>query len=513
MTLTEYIQKLEETKQTLRTKLSSVKLPSKLSPWARLQNLIDADSFFLEIGTLVGDEEDNDKFGLVHGGSLIGGIGTIAGKKWVIIVSNYYNKSGVWVPATNSKCIRLQEYALRNKLPVVYLLESAGIFLPTQHKTYAGKYDIGRCFANMCKIKNAGLYQISVVLGPCIAGASYVALGTNEVFISKEHGAICLAGSYLTKASVGQDIDLYELGGSTTLMQDSGSVDYVFENNQACIDATKKRIASINSARLVTPKQLVKFDEPEISIGHFVESFTDDGRPYDMHLLIKGIIDGNSWLEYKQGFGVTVICGYATVGGLKVGVIATQQLLQKVKGNKIEMGGVLYKDSLLKCTMFLETCNQLATPVLFLQDVVGFMAGIESEHDGILKAGLALLNKIILLQVPFCTIIIRRSAGTPGILFGGHACDPNFIFAWPTATVHVMNSKEAVKVILQTKSKSDEAGLQPVDVEKKYEEIRNEYARTSTAYYAASQMWVDEIINPLDTRKIVLTCLEIFYSV
>lgn len=482
----------------------------KLTARERIEYLRDKDSDFLEIGLFAG-EGMYTEYGGCPAGGVITGIGYISGKHCVIVANDATVKAGAWFPITAKKNLRAQEIAMENRLPIVYLVDSAGVFLPMQDEIFPDKEHFGRQFRNNAKMSAMGIIQIAAIMGSCVAGGAYLPIMSDEAMIVDKTGSIFLAGSYLVKAAIGEEIDNEKLGGAATHCEISGVTDNKFPNDRACLDYIRSLFekigdhepAGFNRINPQPPKE-----NPEEIFGLLP---VDRVKPYDTLKIIQRLVDASAFEEYKALYGKTIICGTARINGWAVGIVANQRSVVKTKRGEMQMGGVIYSDSADKAARFVMNCNQRKIPLVFLQDVSGFMVGSKAEHGGIIKDGAKMVNAMANSTVPKFTIIIGNSYGAGNYAMCGKAYDPRLIFAWPTAQIAVMSGNSAAKTLLQIKISSLKA--QGKTITKKEEdqllqEIIDRYNDQLSPYYAASRMWVDGIVDPLETRKIISMGIE-----
>jgi acetyl-CoA carboxylase carboxyltransferase component len=482
----------------------------KLSARERIDYLLDKDSPRIEIGAFAGDEMYAE-----HGGCPAGGVVVMIGyvsKKMCIVVANDATvKAGAWFPITGKKNLRAQEIAMENRLPIIYLVDSAGVYLPMQDEIFPDKEHFGRIFRNNAIMSSMGITQIAAVMGSCVAGGAYLPIMSDEALIVDKTGTIFLAGSYLVKAAIGEDIDNERLGGATTHCEISGVTDYKCKDDKDCLDRIKRIMgklgdfdkAGFNRETPVPPK----LNENEI-FGIIPDSRE---KPYDMREVIKRLVDNSEFDEYKEGYGQTILCGYARIDGWAVGIVANQRSIVKSKKGEIQMGGVIYNDSADKAARFIMNCNQKKIPLVFLQDVTGFMVGSRSEHAGIIKDGAKLVNAMSNSVVPKFTVIIGNSYGAGNYAMCGKAYDPRLIVGWPTAQIAVMGGAQAAKVLVQIEVASLKAKGEEITPEREAElfnKIKERYDKQTTPYYAAARLWMDAIINPLETRKVISMGIE-----
>lgn len=477
---------------------------NKLTPRERIDYLIDSDKPFIEIGAFAGYEMYAEQGGCPAGGT-VAGVGYVSGRQCVILANDQTVKAGAWFPITGKKNLRLQEIAMENHLPVIYLVDSAGVFLPMQDEIFPDKEHFGRIFRNNARMSGMGITQIAAVMGPCVAGGAYLPIMSDETLMVEGNGSIYLAGPYLVKAAIGEDIDNETLGGAVTHTEISGIADYKFKTEQECMDHIKKMFSMLGA----TPKagfDRIASKAPAKDAGELYGLFPHDGKPYDMVDIIHRIVDDSAFEEFKEDYGKTIVCGYGRIDGWAVGIVANQRKIVKSKKGEMQMGGVIYNDSADKAARFILNCNQKKIPLVFLQDVTGFMVGSRSEHAGIIKDGAKLVNAVANSVVPKITIIIGNSYGAGNYAMCGKAYDPRFIYAWPTARIAVMGGDAAAKTLLQIEVASLKAKgkeITPEAENKLLSDIKSRYDKQTSPYYAAARLWVDAIIDPVDTRKVI----------
>lgn len=484
--------------------LAKQKEKNKLSARERIDYLLDKEKPFIEIGAFAGYEMYKEQGGCPAGGT-VAGIGYVSGRQCVILANDQTVKAGAWFPITDKKNLRLQEIAMENHLPVIYLVDSAGVFLPMQDEIFPDKEHFGRVFRNNAKMSAMGITQISAVMGACVAGGAYLPIMSDETLMVEGNGSIFLAGSYLVKAAIGEDIDNETLGGAVTHTEISGIADYKFKTEEACMDHIKKIMSMLGK------KPAAGFDRidaiaPKKNPAELYGIFPADGKPYDIVDVIERIVDDSVFNQFKEDYGKTIVCGYARIEGWAVGIVANQRKIVKSKKGEMQMGGVIYNDSADKAARFILNCNQKKIPLVFLQDVTGFMVGSRSEHAGIIKDGAKLVNAVANSVVPKITIIIGNSYGAGNYAMCGKAYDPRFIYAWPSAKIAVMGGDAAAKVLLQIEVASLKAKgelITPENEQKLLSEIKNRYDSQTSPYYAAARLWVDDIIDPLQTRQVI----------
>ncbi|MEA5427293.1 acyl-CoA carboxylase subunit beta [Arcicella lustrica] len=481
----------------------------KLIARERIDYLIDEGSEFQEIGAFVGYEMYEEYGGCPAGGT-VGGLGYVSGQLCVIVANDQTVKAGAYFPITGKKNLRFQEIAMQNQLPIIYLVDSAGVFLPMQDEIFPDKEHFGKVFYNNSIMSAMGITQISAVLGSCVAGGAYLPIMSDETLMVKGQSSIFLAGPYLVKAAIGEEIDAETLGGANTHNAISGNADYQFDTEQECLDQIKRTIGKLGQFEKAgfnrsTPKSPTKNLEEILDILPELRT-----KPYNMREIIERLVDESEFDEFKKEYGKTIICGYARIDGWAVGIVANQRLVIKNTKGEVQIGGVIYNDSADKAARFIMNCNQKKIPLIFLQDVTGFMVGSRSEHSGIIKDGAKMVNAVSNSIVPKITIIIGNSYGAGNYAMCGKAFDPRFIYAWPSAKIAVMGGEQAAQTLLQTQVASMKAKgkvISKEDEDNILKEIKDKYNTQTTPYYAAARLWVDEIIEPLATRSIISTSI------
>lgn len=482
----------------------------KLTARERIAYLLDSDEKSVEIGAFVGDGMYKEHGGCPSGGVVVK-IGYIKGKQCIVVANDATVKAGAWFPITAKKNLRAQEIAMENRLPIIYLVDSAGVYLPMQDEIFPDKEHFGRIFRNNAIMSSMGITQISAVMGSCVAGGAYLPIMSDEALIVNETGSIFLAGSYLVKAAIGETIDNETLGGATTHCEISGVTDYKAKDDKDALDTIKNIIDKIGDFdkagySRVTP-QKPKLDTQEL-YGLLPHSRTDQ---YDMHEIIARLVDNSEFEEYKAGYGKTIVTGYARIDGWAVGIVANQRKVVKTAKGEMQFGGVIYSDSADKATRFIANCNQKKIPLVFLQDVTGFMVGSKSEHGGIIKDGAKMVNAVSNSVVPKFTIVIGNSYGAGNYAMCGKAYDPRLIVAWPSANLAVMSGNSAAKVLLQIEKASLKKKGEEITAEKEaelFDKIKSRYDNQVSPYYAAARLWTDAIIEPTDTRKWISMGIE-----
>ena len=477
----------------------------KLTARERIDLLLDPSTDRFEIGALAG-------YGMYeeHGGCPSGGVvivlGYVSGQQCLVVANDATVKAGAWFPITGKKNLRAQEIAMENRLPIIYLVDSAGVYLPMQDEIFPDKEHFGRIFRNNAIMSSEGIIQIAAVMGSCVAGGAYLPIMSDESLIVNKTGTIFLAGSYLVKAAIGESIDNETLGGAKTQTEISGICDYQVEDDQACLKTIRDLMA-----RLAKPKEAGFNREPSISPKHPAEQLygimpDERSKPYRTKDLLACLVDDSIYTEYKEGYGKSILCAYARIDGWSVGIVANNREMVKSAKGEMQMGGVIYSDSADKAARFVMNCNQKGIPLVFLQDVTGFMVGSKSEHGGIIKDGAKLVNAMANCVVPKFTVVLGNSYGAGNYAMCGKAYDPRLIVAWPTAEIAVMSGAAAAKTLLQIEVATLKAKGETITEEREKElfnKIKSRYDEQISPYYAASRLWVDAIINPADTRKIL----------
>ena len=483
---------------------------NKLTARERIAYLCDKDRLFTEIGSFAGFDMYPEHGGCPAGGT-VAGIGYVRGRQCVIVANDQTVKAGAWFPITGKKNLRMQEIAMENRLPIIYLVDSAGVYLPLQDEIFPDKEHFGRVFRNNARMSAMGIPQIAAVMGACVAGGAYLPIMSDETLMVEGNGSIFLAGSYLVKAAIGEDIDNETLGGAVTHTSISGIADYKFKTEQECLDHIKTIMGALG-AKPVAGFNRIASEKP-VKDPNELYGIMHEGniKPYDVLEIIERIVDKSEFNQFKQDYGKTILCGYARIDGWAVGIVANQRLVSKNAKGEMQIGGVIYNDSADKAARFIMNCNQKKIPLVFLQDVTGFMVGSRSEHSGIIKDGAKLVNAVANSVVPKITIITGNSFGAGNYAMCGKAYDPRFIYAWPSAKIAVMGGEQAAKTLLQIqvagmKTKGEEVSP---DVEKELlERIKASYEKQTSPYYAAARLWVDEIIDPIATRQLIAEAIN-----
>lgn len=486
------------------------KAKGKMLAHERVQYLLDKDKPWLEIGALAADGMYEDVGGCPSAG-VVAGIGYVSGRQCIVVANDATVKAGAWFPMTAKKNLRAQEIAIENRIPIVYLVDSAGVFLPMQDEIFPDKEHFGRVFRNNAQMSAAGIVQISAIMGPCVAGGAYLPIMSDEAMIVDGTGSVFLAGSYLVKSAIGEDVDNETLGGATTHCEISGVTDYKFPDDRSCLDSIKNIISMLGAPEnagfdRIKPAQ-PKFNEEDI---YGILPLSRE-KPYDMMEIILRLLDNSEFEEYKALYGKSVICGLGRVDGWAVGIVANQRKVVKTKSGEMQFGGAIYSDSADKAARFIMNCNQKKIPLVFLQDVTGFMVGSRSEKGGIIKDGAKMVNAVANSVVPKFTFVLGNSYGAGNYAMCGKAYDPRLIFAWPSAKIAVMGGAQAANTLMQIQSAGLKArGEVPNETKKAalLKEITERYEEQTTPYYAAARLWVDGIIDPLKTREVISIGIE-----
>ncbi|MCE3258403.1 MAG: methylcrotonoyl-CoA carboxylase [Bacteroidetes bacterium] len=493
-----------------KSRIDKLHEQGKMSARERIDFLLDKNTPRLEIGAFAGYEMYAEHGGCPAGGVVIV-IGYVSGKQCIVVANDATVKAGAWFPITGKKNLRAQEIAMENRLPIIYLVDSAGVYLPMQDEIFPDKEHFGRIFRNNAVMSSEGILQIAAVMGSCVAGGAYLPIMSDEAMIVDKTGSIFLAGSYLVKAAIGENIDNETLGGATTHCEVSGVTDYKCKDDTDCLTRIRNIMSKVGDYEKAgfnreTPA-LPKKDPKEIY------GIIPDARDkqYDMHEIIDRLVDNGAYEEYKELYGQSIICAYARIDGWAVGIVANQRKVVKSKKGEMQFGGVIYSDSADKAARFIMNCNQKKIPLVFLQDATGFMVGSRSEHGGIIKDGAKLVNAMSNSVVPKFTIIVGNSYGAANYAMCGKAYDPRLIVGWPTAQVAVMGGAQAAKVLVQIEVASLKAKGEEITPEKEAElfnKIKDRYDTQTTPYYAAARIWLDAIIDPLETRKVISMGIE-----
>lgn len=486
------------------------KANGKMLARERIAYLLDEQESWLEIGALAAEGMYEEVGGCPSAG-VVAGLGYVSGRLCVVVANDATVKAGAWFPMTAKKNLRAQEIAMENRLPIIYLVDSAGVFLPMQDEIFPDKEHFGRIFRNNAKMSAAGIIQISAIMGACVAGGAYLPIMSDEAMIVEGTGSVFLAGSYLVKSAIGEEVDNQELGGASTHCEISGVTDYKQPNDHACLDSIRNIMSKIGAPESagfdrIEPK------EPKLSPQDIYGILpASREKPYDMMDIILRLVDNSEFEPYKDLYGKTILCGLARIDGWAVGIVANQRKVVKTKKGEMQVGGAIYSDSADKAARFIMNCNQKKIPLVFLQDVTGFMVGSRSEQGGIIKDGAKMVNAVANSVVPKFTIVVGNSYGAGNYAMCGKAYDPRLIYAWPSAKIAVMGGAQAAKTLLQIEAASEARKgktLTEQDKEKLLSTIEGRYQEQTTPYYAAARLWVDGIIDPLETRKVISTGIK-----
>ncbi|NAS13459.1 acyl-CoA carboxylase subunit beta [Poritiphilus flavus] len=506
----------------LKKKLAQVKLgggksriekhiaSGKMTARDRIDYLLDDPKKSIEIGAFAGDGMYAEHGGCPSGGVVVK-MGYVSGRLCMIVANDATVKAGAWFPITGKKNLRAQEIAMKNRLPIIYLVDSAGVYLPMQDEIFPDKEHFGRIFRNNAVMSSMGIPQIAAVMGSCVAGGAYLPIMSDEALIVDKTGSIFLAGSYLVKAAIGEDVDNETLGGATTHCEISGVTDYKAKDDQHALDTIKGLIDKLGSPDIAgfnRSEAKKPSENPEDIYGILPHLRTEQ---YDMLEIIKRLVDNSEFDQYKEGYGKTILTGYARIDGWAVGIVANQRKVVKTKKGEMRFGGVIYSDSADKATRFIANCNQKKIPLVFLQDVTGFMVGSKSEHGGIIKDGAKMVNAVSNSVVPKFTVVVGNSYGAGNYAMCGKAYDPRLIVAWPSAELAVMSGNSAAKVLLQIETASLKKKGEEITSEKEkelFDKIKKRYDSQISPYYAAARLWTDAVIDPLETRKWISMGIE-----
>lgn len=482
----------------------------KLTARERVDFLIDKDKPFLEIGAFVGYEMYEEYGGCPAGGVVVG-IGYVSGRQCMIVANDATVKAGAWFPISGKKNLRAQEIAMENRLPIIYLVDSAGVFLPLQDEIFPDKEHFGRIFRNNAQMSSMGIPQIAAIMGSCVAGGAYLPIMSDEALIVDKTGSIFLAGPYLVKAAIGEDVDQETLGGATTQSEISGVTDYKVPDDQTCLQTIRDLVDKMGTFENAGFSRVAPAP-PKEDASELMQFFPENSsKPYDSLEILKRLVDDSELTLYKKDYGKTIICAYARIDGWAVGIVANNRQVVKNAKGEMQFGGVIYSDSADKATRFILNCNQKKIPLVFLHDVTGFMVGTRSEHGGIIKDGAKMVNAVANSTVPKLTVIMGNSYGAGNYAMCGKAYDPRLIVAWPTAKVAVMGGSQAAKTLTQIRLASLKAKGNAPDKEEEerlFNETKDRYDKQTTPYYAAARLWVDAIIDPLSTRQWISAGIE-----
>lgn len=506
----------------LRNRLAKVKLgggekriekqhaKGKMTARERIDFLLDPKKPRIEIGAFVADGMYQEHGGCPSGGVVVK-IGYVKGVQCVVVANDATVKAGAWFPITAKKNLRAQEIAIENRLPIIYLVDSAGVYLPMQDEIFPDKEHFGRIFRNNAVMSSMGIVQIAAVMGSCVAGGAYLPIMSDEALIVDKTGSIFLAGSYLVKAAIGETIDNETLGGATTHCEISGVTDYKSKDDADALNTIKNLMSKLGDSNKAGFNRIAAAKPSKDQEEIFGLLPASRAEQYDMREIIERLVDNSEFEEYKAGYGQTILTGYARIDGWAVGIVANQRKIVKTKKGEMQFGGVIYSDSADKATRFIANCNQKKIPLVFLQDVTGFMVGSKSEHGGIIKDGAKMVNAVSNSVVPKFTIVIGNSYGAGNYAMCGKAYDPRLIAAWPSAELAVMSGNSAAKVLLQIETASlKKAGKEITKEEESalYDKIKARYDEQISPYYAAARLWTDAVIDPMDTRTWISMGIE-----
>lgn len=511
LALSELRKRLKKVKEGGGAKnLEKLHAQGKLSARERIDYLLDKNTPSIEIGAFAGDGMYAEHGGCPSAGVVVV-IGYVAGKQCIIVANDATVKAGAWFPITAKKNLRAQEIAIENNLPIIYLVDSAGVFLPLQDEIFPDKEHFGRIFRNNALMSSKGITQIAVVMGSCVAGGAYLPIMSDEALIVDKTGSIFLAGSYLVKAAIGENIDNETLGGATTHCEISGVTDYKATDDRDALDRVRRtmaKLADYEKAGFNRSEPHTPIKDPNEIYGILPKLRSE---PYDMREIILRLVDNSEFDEYKEGYGQTLLTGYARIDGWAVGIVANQRKVVKSKKGEMQFGGVIYSDSADKATRFIANCNQKKIPLVFLQDVTGFMVGSKSEHGGIIKDGAKLVNAVANSVVPKFTVVVGNSYGAGNYAMCGKAYDPRLIVSWHSGNIAVMGGAQAAKVLLQIETATLKKKGEEITAEKEaalFKHIKDKYDEQISPYYAAARLWTDAIIDPLQTRQWISMGIE-----
>ena len=511
LALSELRKRLKKVKEGGGAKnLEKLHAQGKLSARERIDYLLDKNTSSIEIGAFAGDGMYAEHGGCPSAGVVVV-IGYVSGKQCIIVANDATVKAGAWFPITAKKNLRAQEIAIENNLPIIYLVDSAGVFLPLQDEIFPDKEHFGRIFRNNALMSSKGITQIAVVMGSCVAGGAYLPIMSDEALIVDKTGSIFLAGSYLVKAAIGENIDNETLGGATTHCEISGVTDYKATDDHDALDRVRRtmaKLADYEKAGFNRSEPHAPIKDPNEIYGILPKLRSE---PYDMREIILRLVDNSEFDEYKEGYGQTLLTGYARIDGWAVGIVANQRKVVKSKKGEMQFGGGIYSDSADKATRFIANCNQKKIPLVFLQDVTGFMVGSKSEHGGIIKDGAKLVNAVANSVVPKFTVVVGNSYGAGNYAMCGKAYDPRLIVSWHSGNIAVMGGAQAAKVLLQIETATLKKKGEEITAEKEaalFKHIKDKYDEQISPYYAAARLWTDAIIDPLQTRQWISMGIE-----
>ena len=493
-----------------KKKIEKLHSKGKLTARERIDYLLDPDTERIEIGAFAGYEMYEEYGGCPAAGVVVV-IGYVSGRQCIVVANDATVKAGAWFPITGKKNLRAQEIAMENRLPIIYLVDSAGVFLPMQDEIFPDKEHFGRIFRNNAQLSSQGIPQIAAIMGSCVAGGAYLPIMSDEALIVEGTGSIFLAGPYLVKAAIGEDVDKETLGGAVTQSDISGVTDYKMKNDEECLDTIRDLVSKIGDFDKAGFNR-EKPQPPKLDPAEIFQIFPEtSSKQFDTVEVLKRLVDDSKLTFYKKDYGKTIICAYARIDGWSVGIVANNRKVVKSAKGEMQFGGVIYSDSADKATRFIMNCNQKKIPLVFLHDVTGFMVGTRSEHGGIIKDGAKMVNAVSNSTVPKFSIVMGNSYGAGNYAMCGKAYDPRLIVAWPTAKIAVMGGEQAAKVLLQIQVSARKAKGETLDPEAEkalLESIQERYDKQTSPYYAAARLWVDAIISPLETRKVISMGIE-----
>lgn len=493
-----------------KAKLEKQRAEGKLTARERIDYLLDKDRDRIEIGAFAAYDMYEEHGGCPSAGVVVE-IGYIRGRQCIVVANDASVKAGAWFPMSGKKNLRAQEIAMENRLPIIYLVDSAGVYLPMQDEIFPDKEHFGRIFRNNAKMSSMGIHQIAAIMGSCVAGGAYLPIMSDEALIVDKTGSIFLAGPYLVKAAIGEEVDKETLGGAYTQSEISGVTDYRMPDDQTCLDTIKDLLDKIGHFEKAGFDRIES--QPPLTPTTDIYSLipTESSKPYNSLELLKALVDDSKLTLYKEGYGKTILCAFARIDGWAVGIVANNRQVVKSAKGELQFGGVIYSDSADKATRFIMNCNQKKIPLVFLHDVTGFMVGSRSEHGGIIKDGAKMVNAVSNSTVPKFSVVLGNSFGAGNYAMCGKAYDPRLIVAWPTAKIAVMGGAQAAKTLLQIQVASLKAkgkDITTAEEQKLFNEIKEKYENQTTPYYAASRLWVDAIIDPIETRKWISMGIE-----
>ncbi|MCB9283810.1 MAG: acyl-CoA carboxylase subunit beta [Lewinellaceae bacterium] len=493
-----------------KKKIEKQHAEGKLTARERIDYLIDKDRKAFEVGAFAGFEMYEEYGGCPAGGVVVV-VAYVSGRQCVVVANDATVKAGAWFPITGKKNLRAQEIALENRLPIIYLVDSAGVFLPMQDEIFPDKEHFGRIFRNNARLSSAGIPQIAAIMGSCVAGGAYLPIMSDEALIVEGTGSIFLAGPYLVKAAIGEDVDKEILGGARTQTEISGICDYKSKDDKECLDTIRELMTQFGEFEKAGFDRIAS-KPPKANAEDLLQYFPENpAKPYDTMEILKRLVDDSKLTLYKKDYGKTIICAYARIDGWSVGIVANSREVVKTAKGEMQFGGVIYSDSADKAARFILNCNQKRIPLVFLHDVTGFMVGTRSEHGGIIKDGAKMVNAVANSTVPKFSVVMGNSFGAGNYAMCGKAYDPRLIVAWPSARIAVMGGDQAAQVLMQIqvsalKAKGEE--LHKEDEKRLFDAIKGRYENQTSPFYAAARLWVDAIIDPRQTRDFISMGIE-----